>query len=766
MTNVLVRVFPALSALPALLVLLVPASAHAQRNVDIELMLPQTNGADDYVITTNLERVTDYFNLPRCLCAESGLGFGDPDIQFKVRLTVEDMGLTDQADLAVGTACDNADPALRNCETIRTNIDVGSLLATDEFIQVDQMMFPNSTCTEVEPDSNVWILYDDGADGIIDESVTLKDFTEINADAQPPPEPENVSAEGAESAVVVSWELPTSRLDDILFFYVLCMDSEGQPVFEDPITAEYDTTMSMCGLNLGVVDPGTGGDAGPVDAGVADAGTGPDGSVAGGELADLDARYICGRVAASNTSMRIEGLTNGELYDFAIVTVDDARNPTYTYVGQATPKPADDFWEYYDDQGGQAEGGVCLVNSTFGDGSGPSQALADFRDNTLASFAIGRAIIDTYYDLVAPLGVYADRYLAVRIAAAVVLAPFAAFAAFWEYTGPVGKMLALLLLLAWRRREPLRAWLREQLPDGARISPTRAAAAAALLALCWAAAPASAQAEDSSFDPYWENFTPVVDSAPIEPSKWNLGIKMGPYLPDIDSEFGLAEGEMGPFETTFGGGSLMLQFDLDRYFLWPAGQLGVTGSFGLASNTAAAFATCNTDLQAAGLCIGNYADADMDGVVDRAEGDDTSFRLFPMSLGVVYRLTALDDHTPVPLVPYAKAGLSYYLWWVTAPDGSFARKPTDDCADPDDPMLACDGDRALGGSLGVQFSIGLALRAERLDRNAATSLRNEFGVEHAGFFAELTYANVDGFGSDKKLAVGDFTWFAGLNFEF
>jgi len=40
------------------------------------------------------------------------------------------------------------------------------------------------------------------------------------------------------------------------------------------------------------------------------------------------------------------------------------------------------------------------------------------------------------------------------------------------------------------------------------------------------------------------------------------------------------------------------------------------------------------------------------------------------------------------------------------------------------------------------------------------------GIQHAGIYAELSLAKVDGFGSDSKLSVGDRTWFAGVNFEF
>jgi hypothetical protein len=40
------------------------------------------------------------------------------------------------------------------------------------------------------------------------------------------------------------------------------------------------------------------------------------------------------------------------------------------------------------------------------------------------------------------------------------------------------------------------------------------------------------------------------------------------------------------------------------------------------------------------------------------------------------------------------------------------------------------------------------------------------GLQHAGIYGELSVAKVNGFGSDKKLSVGDATWFAGVDFEF
>ena len=77
----------------------------------------------------------------------------------------------------------------------------------------------------------------------------------------------------------------------------------------------------------------------------------------------------------------------------------------------------------------------------------------------------------------------------------------------------------------------------------------------------------------------------------------------------------------------------------------------------------------------------------------------------------------------------------------------------------------CERNPARGASLGFTGSIGIAIRAERIDPSTAMSMQQS-GIQHAGVYAELSMAKVDGFGSDTKLSVGDSTWFAGVNFEF
>ncbi len=258
----------------------------------------------------------------------------------------------------------------------------------------------------------------------------------------------------------------------------------------------------------------------------------------------------------------------------------------------------------------------------------------------------------------------------------------------------------------------------------------------------------------ASAQPWWEGVDePVQAEVGAAPVHWDLEIKLGPYVPAVDSEFDLGADEVGPFEQMFGDGPFLLSgMTLDRYFVYPAGQLGLTGSLGFLTKKARAF-----QVDESGGVITNE-----DGVPIRSDGDWNRFRMIPMSLGVVYRYTQLDDLYHIMVVPYARVGLSYYVWWVTGPGGSIAEVPTDDCPDLD----GCTGDRALGASLGWQASGGLAVRLERIDPDAEVALRTELGIEHAGFVFEGTYAKVDGFGSDKKLSVGDTTWFGGINFEF
>jgi hypothetical protein len=153
----------------------------------------------------------------------------------------------------------------------------------------------------------------------------------------------------------------------------------------------------------------------------------------------------------------------------------------------------------------------------------------------------------------------------------------------------------------------------------------------------------------------------------------------------------------------------------------------------------------------------------MTGQPVRSPGDETTLRILPLYLQAVYRFTMLDDELRIPLIPYGKIGLAWYLWRVTRPDGSTAFVDKMNCTNND-----C-RDSARGGTTGWQATLGLSIRAERLDAKAAQALAEDMGIEHAGFFFEVAHAKVEGLdalGLTKNLRVGDTTWLAGINFEF
>ena len=242
-------------------------------------------------------------------------------------------------------------------------------------------------------------------------------------------------------------------------------------------------------------------------------------------------------------------------------------------------------------------------------------------------------------------------------------------------------------------------------------------------------------ARDSSAQSYWEDYNQSYDGDEDDFPKWNLAFRIGPYSPNVDNEFEDRGDTSRPFETTFGtGSSLYVGVDVERYLhinhYW---QIGVSFTGGHVSNTAQAFAS-----------NGGVAETN-----NRTE-DDTTFRLIPLSISGVFRLTALDELWNIPLVPYAKLGLSYYIWRFEDANG----------------VSEAEGRDGNGATQGYQASLGIAIRAEKLDGSSARSLRNELGIHHAGFFIEYLTAQVNGFGSDTKLNVGDDTFVAGLNFEF
>jgi hypothetical protein len=226
------------------------------------------------------------------------------------------------------------------------------------------------------------------------------------------------------------------------------------------------------------------------------------------------------------------------------------------------------------------------------------------------------------------------------------------------------------------------------------------------------------------------------------PQHFCAELKFGPYRPDVDSQFANAH----PYQDVFGDDkSVLTQFELDWQFLpTPIASLGAGLLYGFFWETAGAL----TDTGA------------------HSKADETSLRAHTLAALLVLRVDALRRYAHVPLVPYGKIGLDYYIWWVTEGDGSVANCPSN-CPFAKDPQDI----KARGGAWGWQASPGLALLLDVFDPRAAKMLDSEMGINHTYAFFELLLAEVDNFNASDKfggstLHLGDRTWTAGLAFEF
>ena len=228
-------------------------------------------------------------------------------------------------------------------------------------------------------------MVDTGSPGLDSDEPPAALF-ELTYDMEPPPVPENIVGVGGEEAIVLSWDIPESRGEDIRDIQILCARVDGEPIEGPPASGpRYLTAMAACGADDGTHPVSTTGETEQGDL--------PD------DLYNLEESAICGNAAGTDTSVRVEGLENDVAYRLVVVSVDESRNASAVDIGEFMPAPVEDAWENYKNNGGNADGGYCFVaTATFGNYDHPFvRVLRDFRDNTLAHYGWGRSFITWYY---------------------------------------------------------------------------------------------------------------------------------------------------------------------------------------------------------------------------------------------------------------------------------------------------------------------------------------------------------------------------------
>jgi hypothetical protein len=210
---------------------------------------------------------------------------------------------------------------------------------------------------------------------------------------------------------------------------------------------------------------------------------------------------------------------------------------------------------------------------------------------------------------------------------------------------------------------------------------------------------------------------------PPSPQRFALELRFGPYKPAIDDDFFTRP---GPYETVFGDDArVFFGLELD----WQAFRIPKVGTLG------AGFGWSYTHMSATAKVHGK----------DSLSAEDTNFSIMPMYGVGVLRVDVLARETPIPLVPYAKAGLGYGIYWSGTDLGTQAR----------------------GHTWGTHFALGGMLMLDELDEHASIEIDNEWGVNHTYFFFEYMFSNLNGLGTTDHsvMRIGTHTWVVGLAFE-
>jgi len=217
---------------------------------------------------------------------------------------------------------------------------------------------------------------------------------------------------------------------------------------------------------------------------------------------------------------------------------------------------------------------------------------------------------------------------------------------------------------------------------------------------------------------------------------WGFEARFGAYdFGEMDKEPRLST--VKPFQRVFGGRQrFMFQLGVERYLWRDFGTIGLQASLG------------HTQAKGHGVITQD------DGSLIPAPAEPVKFNVMPFKLHAVYRASFIDDKWGVPLVPYVKFGLDYYLWWILNNRNHIARTSNGGRA------------RGYGGTFGLEVLGGLALSLDWIDPASARSFQLEIGIRNTLIFFEYGYAWVNDFKSRKSFDLSDDYFMAGMMLEF
>jgi hypothetical protein len=214
---------------------------------------------------------------------------------------------------------------------------------------------------------------------------------------------------------------------------------------------------------------------------------------------------------------------------------------------------------------------------------------------------------------------------------------------------------------------------------------------------------------------------------------WGLYFKSGPYKPQMGSgtvhDYYELIYSSQKDSSLFKNRPLMSEVVVTWYVVNQFGLLGPTAHLGL-WGVAGPTRVCGTD-----RCTAST-------VFTSTPGNDTTrLSIFPLGVGLEYRLDLLKRYTGVPLVPYASASLDYYFWRNSV--GGKVSSFTDTATGTHR--------RGVGGTAGYRATGGVAFNLDVIEPDAASRAHATTGMTDSYLFLEYTRIWADGFGDAKRL---------------
>jgi hypothetical protein len=210
------------------------------------------------------------------------------------------------------------------------------------------------------------------------------------------------------------------------------------------------------------------------------------------------------------------------------------------------------------------------------------------------------------------------------------------------------------------------------------------------------------------------------------PQNFALELRVGPYTPKVDNEFG---GAATPFADAFGGSThwaVGFEVDWQAFRLWEIASLGIGGAIHYTSFNGRTF-----------------DDGDQP-----VEGNASKLQIVPMHAVGVLRLDYLVRRTQVPLAFYGKVGPGWAFW-----------ASSDSVRNSD-----VSGVNGSGATIGPLFALGGMVLLDPMERKRATALDEDWGINHSYVYFEFLTSQL-GEQATNQLRLGTDTWLFGVALE-